>query len=215
MKKILAIILLFWMWHTPGFADSKKKDDVFKQFQITDISPSKLDFSNSVTPNEALIDLRKTDVFEKDDAYFLNILMHNLKDAKIISFQDFKRILQYKRKKVENIEGVKLICGGDPNFVDDSPYLIGIEFQNLTNLIGYGFEDDLWFDFNGTYKRTSSDIELDIKAIDSNEKNTGKINRKTLKIGSDQCSILNPSINMNRIIKNVYLNILEKSTNKL
>lgn len=214
MKNFI-ITCLFYLSFSAVLADSSK----VLQFEGVESakSSSKLDFSNSVSLNDALVDLRKLEGLDEDDGYFLNVLMHNLKDVKIVSSKDFKKILQYKRQKSENIKGVKLICGDDPFFDEHTDsVLIGLEFQSLTEFIGFGFENDIWYDFLGTYKRTSRDIELDYLILNNNERDSIEISRETLEIGmGQQCAILNPAIDMKKIIKSTYLNILEKSTNKL
>ena len=189
---------------------------------VISVPRKELDFSKAIKIdfNSELIDLREYgdySIQDEDDKYFLNILTHNLLDLNMISKKEFKKILKYKRKKSENIKGAKLFCSGDPNLIgDEDSEMIGFEFSGLSDFIGYGLGGDTWYDIKGNYKRTSKDIELSYSIIGTDKEDSFDIDRKTLKPGrSTQCAIINPSINMLQIFKNIQSNFIESSENKL
>ena len=82
--------------------------------------------------------------------------------------------------------------------------------------IGYGLEGDTWHDIKGNYKRTSSDIELNYSLVGTDKEDSFDIDRKTLKPGiNTQCAIINPSINMIKIFKNIQSILISSNENKL
>ena len=166
------------------------------------------------------IDMREYGAYsieDENDKYFLNILAHNLLDLNTISKREFKKILKYKRKKSGDIQGVKLFCGADPNLIGKEDIeMIGLEFRKSSIFIGYGLEGDTWYDIKGNYKRTSSDIELNYSLVGTDKEDSFDIDRKTLKPGINrQCAIINPSINMIKIFKNIQSILISSNENKL
>lgn len=203
-------------------------EGVQRDGKIIDLCPELkggLDFSKAINIDELnfnseLIDMREYGTYSlknENDKYFLNILAHNLLDLNAISKREFKKILKYKRKKSANIQGVKLFCGADPNLIGKEDIeMIGIEFRKSSIFIGYGLEGDTWHDIKGNYKRTSSDIELNYSLVGTDKEDSFDIDRKTLKPGiNTQCAIINPSISMIKIFKNIQSVLINSNENKL
>mgnify|MGYP001359143407 CR=1 FL=1 len=140
-------------------------------------------------------------------------LYDNLKKAivdeflkmKIINNKEANLILNYKRKKKDNIVGVKLLCLESDLSQIETDEIIGLEFENNENVKIYGFGNNDWIDIKGNYTLESENINMSIKYKGKQE--TAKISRRTLKMEDDNisCLIFNHKLELNKIIKDLYL----------
>ena len=82
--------------------------------------------------------------------------------------------------------------------------IIGLEFENNENVKIYGFDNDEWVDIKGNYTLESENINMTLNY--KGRKETGKISRRTLKLEDDiSCLIFNHKLELNKIIKDLYL----------
>tara|TARA_Y100000768_G_scaffold352235_1_gene303649 strand:+ start:109 stop:855 length:747 start_codon:yes stop_codon:yes gene_type:complete len=168
-----------------------------------------------------ITDLRKYSQFildkDRDDYFYLNILSFNLLDHEFITKRQLKNILNYKRKKSDNLKDTKLLCGSSPYFYrNDKLVMVALEFKSKNNFLGYGFDSDDWYDIEGKYEKTKNNIELDYKILTNGREDSESIDRKTLKMDYGiQCSIFNHNFNIKKIVKKVYSLNLDNSENKL
>jgi len=139
-------------------------------------------------------------------------LYDNLKKAivneflkmKIINNKEANLISNYKRKKKDNIVGVKLLCVESDLPQIETDEIIGLEFENNENVTIYGFDNDEWIDIKGNYTLESENINMSLKYKGKQE--TGKISRRTLKLENDiSCLIFNHKLELKKIIKDLYL----------
>ena len=135
---------------------------------------------------------------------FKKAIVDEFLKMKIINNKEANLILNYKRKKKDNIVDVKLLCAdGDlPQIETDA--IIVLEFENNENVKIYGFEDDEWLDMKANY--TLEPEYINITTNYEGKQETGKINRRTLKLEDDlSCLIFNHNLDLNKIIKDLYL----------
>ena len=135
---------------------------------------------------------------------FKKAIVDEFLKMKIINIIEANLILNYKRKKKDNIVDVKLLCAESNLPQIETDEIIGLEFENNENVKIYGFEDDEWFDMKANYTLESEYINMTTNYEGKQE--TGKINRRTLKLEDDlSCLIFNHKLDLNKIIKDLYL----------
>ncbi len=148
--------------------------------------------SSSFSSNHDLYENLKKAIVDE----FLKMKIINNKEANLIS--------NYKRKKKDNIVGVKLLCVKNDLSQIETDEIIGLEFENNENVKIYGFNNEEWIDIKGNYKLESENINMSLKYKGKQE--TGKISRRTLKLEDDfSCLIFNHNLRLNKIIKDLYL----------
>ena len=135
---------------------------------------------------------------------FKKAIVDEFLKMKIINIIEANLILNYKRKKKDNIVGVKLLCLESDLPQIETDEIIGLEFENNENVKIYGFGNDKWLD-DTKFNYTLESEYIKLSRNYEGKQYTEKINRRTLKLEDDlPCLIFNHNLDLKKIIKDLY-----------